>query len=208
MSQPLVIVDTGCANIASVNYAFERLGVKPVVTDDHAAIKQAVRVLLPGVGTASAAMQSIESKGLTRVIQSLEQPVLGICLGMQLLAEQSEELPGSHLNASEINTLPCLGVVPSQISRMETNGLVLPHMGWNQIKVKTESPLFKGIDNGSYFYFVHSFSAPISEYTLASCEYGQAFSAAIGKDNFQGVQFHPERSGDAGAQLLKNFIEM
>jgi len=208
MSQQVVIVDTGCANISSVKFAVERLGVNVQVTDDKTKIRNADKVFLPGVGAASAAMASIKRKELKSFIQSLEQPVLGICLGMQLMTESSQESPGSHLAQNRLDTVDCLNLIPTSITRMETNGLVLPHMGWNQIQVLSNSPLFKGIDGGSYFYFVHSFCAPVSDYSLASCDYGQSFSAAIGKDNFQGVQFHPERSGEAGAQLLKNFIEM
>lgn len=204
----VVIINTGCANISSVKFAFERLGVEVEVSDQEDVIRSADKVLLPGVGSAWAAMNSIEKKNLRQLIQSLEQPVLGICLGMQLMAAQSEELPGSHIAENRTEMLDCLGLVPTDIKRMDAGELVLPHMGWNQISAKPDHPLFKDIDSGSYFYFVHSFAAPISQYTLAESNYGQSFSAAIGKDNFMGVQFHPERSGEAGAKLLKNFIEM
>ncbi len=204
----LVIVNTGCANIFSVQCAFERLDVKVTVSDDPAIIKAADKVLLPGVGSAYAAMLSIEKKGLTSVIQSLTQPVLGICLGMQLMTMTSNEKPGSHLAVTETDLVKCLGVIPTQIERMKVAELVLPHMGWNSVTLESPHPLFKNIEQGAFFYFVHSFSAPISENTLAQCDYGQPFSAAIFHNNFFGVQFHPERSGKAGEQLLKNFIEM
>jgi len=207
MSKELVIVNTGCANISSVKYAFDRLGANVTVTDDHSLIKSADKVLLPGVGSASAAMKSIKAKQLDIVIKELTQPVLGICLGMQLLARQSNETPGSHSGATT-DTVPCLDLIPTDIERMQVGNLVLPHMGWNQIQPDPESPLFDGIDNNSYFYFVHSFCAPESDFTLATCNYGGMFSASIAKDNFYGVQFHPERSGEAGAKLLNNFIEM
>lgn len=206
--QKLVIIDTGCANISSVKFAIERLGQAVIVSDDKSVIKSADKVLLPGVGAASAAMASIAEKDLVSFIQELQQPVLGICLGMQLMTAQSEEIPGSHIAENRIETVNCLDLIPTQIVRLESGSLVLPHMGWNQIKVNQPHPLFEGIDDGSYFYFVHSFCAPDSSYTVASCDYGQTFSAAIAKDNFFGVQFHPERSGKAGSKLLKNFIEM
>ena len=206
--QRIVIVDTGCANISSVKFAVERLGVEVTVSDQKSIIEQADKVFLPGVGSAFAAMKSIEQKQLTEIIQGLTQPVLGICLGMQLMTALSEESPGSHLDVNATDNIACLGVIPTQIKRMQADDLVLPHMGWNQIKVESDHPLFANIADGTFFYFVHSFCAPDSDYTLASCEYGQTFAAAIGKDNFYGVQFHPERSGQAGAQLLKNFIEM
>lgn len=204
----VVIVNTGCANIYSVQCAFERLGVEVTVSDDPAVIKAADKVLLPGVGSAFAAMDSIRQKDLVGVIQSLTQPVLGICLGMQLMANTSNEKPGSHLVASKTDLVDCLGLIPTQIERMEVGDLVLPHMGWNQVTLDSPHPLFKNIEKGAHFYFVHSFCAPLSEYTLAKCEYGMGFSAAIYHNNFYGVQFHPERSGKAGAQLLKNFVEL
>jgi imidazole glycerol-phosphate synthase subunit HisH len=198
--QQIVIVNTGCANISSVKFAVERLGVDVLVSDDIQVIESADKIFLPGVGSANAAMASIELKGLTTCIQGLKQPVLGICLGMQLMVESSEE--------SLSGLTPCLKLIPGQVKRMQVGELRLPHMGWNQISPKADEALFKGIAEGTYFYFVHSFSVALSEFTAASCEYGMAFSAALHKDNFYGVQFHPERSGDAGAQLLKNFIEL
>jgi glutamine amidotransferase len=199
-SQKIVIVNTGCANISSVRFAVERLGEKVTVSDDLAVIQQADKVFLPGVGSANAAMASIEKKRLVSCIQDLTQPVLGICLGMQLMVEKSEE--------SLSDNTPCLGLIPGQVKRMQVGDLRLPHMGWNTVMPVTEAPLFKGIDAASYFYFVHSFAVAVSEFTMASCQYGMDFSAAIHKDNFFGVQFHPERSSEAGAHLLKNFIDL
>jgi glutamine amidotransferase len=207
-NQKIVIIDTGCANISSVKFAIERIGVKVTVSDDTDTIRSADKVLLPGVGSAFAAMNSIKQKQLVELVQSLTQPVLGICLGMQLMTSESEESPGSHLSIDTTNNVECLDLIPTNITRMQVGDLVLPHMGWNQVKVEKDSPLFVGIDDDTFFYFVHSFCAPISEHTLVSCEYGQTFSAAIAKDNFYGVQFHPERSGQAGAKLLTNFINM
>jgi glutamine amidotransferase len=200
MSQQIVIVNTGCANISSVKFAVERLGVTVQVSDDLAIIKRADKVFLPGVGSANAAMASIEQKNLVNCIQGLQQPVLGICLGMQLMVEKSaESLSGST---------PCLNLIPGEVKRMQVGDLRLPHMGWNTITPIDNTSLFKGIPAATYFYFVHSFAVALSEFTLASCQYGMDFSAALHKDNFFGVQFHPERSSDAGAQLLKNFIEL
>jgi glutamine amidotransferase len=199
-SQKIVIVNTGCANISSVRFAVERLGEKVTVSDDLAVIQQADKVFLPGVGSANAAMASIEKKQLTSCIQGLTQPVLGICLGMQLMVEKSEE--------SLSDNTPCLGLIPGQVKRMQVGDLRLPHMGWNTVTPVADAPLFKGIDSASYFYFVHGFAVAVSKFTMASCQYGMDFSAAIHKDNFFGVQFHPERSSDAGAHLLKNFIDL
>lgn len=199
-AQQIVIVNTGCANISSVKFAVERLGTQVSVSDDIQVIQKADKVFLPGVGSANTAMASIEKKQLVSCIQGLTQPVLGICLGMQLMIEKSEE--------SLTDSTTCLGLIPGQVKRMQVGDLRLPHMGWNTVTPVADAPLFKGIDSGSYFYFVHSFAVAVSEFTLASCQYGMDFSAAIHKDNFFGVQFHPERSSDAGAHLLKNFIEL
>lgn len=194
--QKLVIVHTGCANISSLKFAIERMGYDVSVSEQPEEIIAADKVFVPGVGAAAAAMQQIANKGLTETLQNLEQPVLGICLGMQLLTFRSEEGP-----------VDCLGIVDSNVSKMHSGNLTLPHMGWNQIIVEKESPLFAGINNGEYFYFVHGYCVDLGEHTLASCEYSQKFSASIHHNNYYGVQFHPERSSVAGARLLKNFIE-
>ncbi|MDU0354593.1 imidazole glycerol phosphate synthase subunit HisH [Paraglaciecola aquimarina] len=198
--QKIVIVNTGCANISSVKFAVERLGVQVNVSDDVNVIQKADKVFLPGVGSANAAMASIQQKQLVTSIQGLTQPVLGICLGMQLMVESSEE--------SLTDSTPCLNLILGQVKRMQVGDLRLPHMGWNTVTASSDAPLFKGLDANSYFYFVHSFAVGVSDFTLAKCHYGMDFSAAIHKDNFFGVQFHPERSSDAGAQLLKNFIQL
>jgi glutamine amidotransferase len=197
-----VIIDTGCANLSSVRFAFERLNANVVVSADFDVIRSAARVVLPGVGTAGAAMDALKQKNLIELIKSLTQPVMGVCLGMQMLASLSNE----HGGRSE-QDITCLGLVPTDIGDLDSKGLPLPHMGWNQIDVG-DHPLFSGIENGSYVYFVHSYRAPISEYTLASSTYGESFSAAIGKNNFFGVQFHPEKSAKIGAQILQNFLNM
>ncbi|NMD51851.1 imidazole glycerol phosphate synthase subunit HisH [Shewanella sp. DNRA4] len=206
----VVIIDTGCANLSSVRFAFERLGAKVLVTDDKASIKAAKRVVLPGVGSAGAAMALLTEKALVELIQGLTQPVLGVCLGMQMLTLLSKERGGQAQDCQ------CLGIIPTEIDELDrqtlkAEGLPLPHMGWNQLTFSNPSqvhPLFAGVPAGSYVYFVHSYRAPLSDYTLAQCRYGEDFSAAIGKDNFMGVQFHPEKSAAVGAQILGNFLKM
>ncbi|REF28793.1 imidazole glycerol phosphate synthase subunit HisH [Xenorhabdus cabanillasii] len=194
----VVILDTGCANLASVTYAVRRLGYEPVISRDADIVKSAEKLLLPGVGTAAAAMDQFQQRKLISLITSLTQPVLGICLGMQLLAGASEE--GGNISL--------LKLIDSSVRKMATSGLPLPHMGWNQVNALAGHPLFRNIKNNAYFYFVHSYALPVGEYTIAQTNYGNPFSSAIAKNNFFGVQFHPERSGAAGAQLLKNFLEM
>jgi len=200
-----VIVDTGCANLSSVKFAVERLGFQVTITDDIEQIKSADKVILPGVGNAKHAMANIIKKGLVETLQNLTQPVLGFCLGMQLMAESSTE--GKESSAQD-NKVDCLGLIPTKVSPLNAKGNRLPHMGWNTLTKVANHPVFKGIDINDYFYFVHSFAAPISEYTIASCEYGTAFSAAIAKDNFIGCQFHPERSGTLGSKIIQNFLEL
>ncbi|MEK9496894.1 imidazole glycerol phosphate synthase subunit HisH [Photorhabdus sp. P32] len=194
----VVILDTGCANLLSVAYAIRKLGYQPEISQEAATILAADKLLLPGVGTASAAMDQLKQRELIPLIKVLSQPVLGICLGMQLFAATSEE--------SDNVTL--LEIIDSPVQKMATHGLPLPHMGWNQVLPKAGHPLFRGIEDHTYFYFVHSYAIPLNTYTIAQTEYGNTFSSAIAKDNFFGVQFHPERSGAAGARLLKNFLEM
>ncbi|PLR29788.1 imidazole glycerol phosphate synthase subunit HisH [Chimaeribacter arupi] len=194
----VVILDTGCANLSSVNYAIQRLGYQPVVSRDADVVLRADKLFLPGVGTAQAAMDQLEQRDLIDLIKACTQPVLGICLGMQLLASSSEENGG----------VPTLGIIDTPVIKMEDRGLPLPHMGWNQVTANADSHLFRGIADDAYFYFVHGYAMPVCTDTIAQAHYGEPFTAAVAKDNFFGVQFHPERSGAAGAQLLKNFLEM
>ncbi|NCB57595.1 MAG: imidazole glycerol phosphate synthase subunit HisH [Gammaproteobacteria bacterium] len=198
----LTIIDTGCANLSSVKMAIQRLGVEPIVSCDAADIKSADKLILPGVGTAKAAMRNLQERKLVDLIREAKQPLLGFCLGMQMLAQASEE---SMDGESDIQ---CLGIIPGKVKLMQVGNLRLPHMGWNQIEHDGTHPLFKDIPSGSYFYFVHSYALEVTEATLARCDYGQPFSAVVGKDNFFGAQFHPERSGKLGAQLIRNFLEM
>lgn len=204
--QKLVIIDTGCANLASVRMAFERLGVQPLVSSKAADIEGADKLILPGVGTAVAAMKNLNERNLVPLIRAARQPLLGFCLGMQMLAQASEE--NMSTDGGEGGLIDCLGIVPGRIRLMEVGDLRLPHMGWNQIEHDETHPLLKGIPSGSYFYFVHSYALEVTDATLASCDYGQPFTAVVGRDNFFGAQFHPERSGAAGARLLQNFLEL
>ena len=194
----LAIVDSGGANIASVRFALERLGVQSELTADPAIIRAADRVILPGVGSAQEGMKRLQAKGLVEVVRGLTQPVLGICLGMQLLFEASEE-----------GNTPSLGIIPGRVSLLpESPGITVPHMGWNTLTMRPDTPLLKGFNAATRFYFVHSFAGPVNAFTVASCDHGTPFAAVVQRGNFSGVQFHPERSGAAGAQLLKNFLEM
>lgn len=194
-----VILDTGVANLSSLAFAVKRLGVEPVITREAAEIRAADRILLPGVGTARAAMAAIEARGLAELIREATQPVLGICLGEQILGRRSEETGGVDL----------LGLIDGEVRGLRADGLPLPHMGWNQVYPEDTLQaklLFRGIDPGDWFYFVHSYAMPTGDYTAARCTYGETFTAAAARDNFMGVQFHPERSGRAGARLLANFL--
>jgi glutamine amidotransferase len=213
--QNIVIVDTGCANLSSVKFAIEHLGYQVTVSDDIDTITNADKVILPGVGSASHAMKNINAKGLVKTLQQLKQPVLGFCLGMQLMTESSTEgvnlslqSPSLGTTASDLCTVSCLGVIPTVIVPLSVGALRLPHMGWNTLTTISEHPILKDINVGDYFYFVHSYAAPVSQYTLASCQYGQSFSAVIAKNNFIGCQFHPERSSKLGSKIINNFLNL
>lgn len=194
----LAIVDTGCANLASVGFAFDRFSADYKVTQDADIIYGADHVLIPGVGSAPYAMNCLRERSLIPVLQNLTQPVMGICLGMQLIFDRSDEVGGSD----------CLGMVEGNIEEMDTGDLPSPHMGWNTLGVIREDPLLDGVNSGDYAYFVHSFCAPISAKTLASTTYGQSFSAIVKSGNVYGCQFHPERSGATGAKILQNFLRV
>jgi imidazole glycerol-phosphate synthase subunit HisH len=193
----LVIVDTGCANITSVYCAIERLGGLVTISSDAAVIQSADRVIIPGVGTASQAMANISAKNLAQVLQNLTQPTLGICLGMQLMTDYSAE-----------GDVACLGLIPGQVLPLEAKGLRLPHMGWNTLSKNVEHPILHGLAAQDYVYFVHSFAVAPSAHMLASCDYGSPFAAIIGKGNYIGMQFHPERSSAVGRNLLQNFMTL
>ncbi|MBI2380870.1 MAG: imidazole glycerol phosphate synthase subunit HisH [Gammaproteobacteria bacterium] len=194
----LVIVDSGGANIASLRHAFERLGVDSELTAEPERIRAARRVILPGVGAAGEGMRRLRERNLVDCVRGLKQPVLGICLGMQLLFEGSEE-----------GAVDGLGILPGRVARLEPKpGLRVPHMGWNTLDILADSPLLAGIGVEDYFYFVHSYAAPVNGACVASAEHGRRFAACVQKDNFFGAQFHPERSGPAGARLLANFLKV
>ena len=197
MSASVAIIDSGGANIASLRIALERLGAESVVTTDHDVIRNAPRVLLPGVGSADSAMIKLRGAGLDQLIPLLKQPLLGICLGMQLLFERSEEGPAN-----------CLGVIPGSIDKLlAAPGKPVPHMGWNQFRQVRPDALLDGVSSLDHVYFVHSFAAPTSGATVAITDYGVAFTAVARRDNFCGTQFHPERSGVVGARILANFLK-
>ena len=203
MTSPnIVVIDTGCANLSSVRMAIERLGITAQVSKEAAVIRGADKLILPGVGTAKAAMHNLQERGLVELIREAKQPLLGFCLGMQMLAQASEEHMGGE------SDIDCLGIVPGKVKLMQVGDLRLPHMGWNQVEHDGTHPLFNGIPSGSYFYFVHSYALEVTAATLATCNYGGPFTAVVGKDNFFGAQFHPERSGKAGARLIQNFLEL
>jgi imidazole glycerol-phosphate synthase subunit HisH len=193
-----VIIDSGGANLASLQFAFERLGARTEVSSDAQTIMSAPRVILPGVGAAADAMQRLRNSGVAALLPRLEQPVLGICLGMQLLFSRSEE-----------GSTDCLGILPGTVQRLTAApGRPVPHMGWNQLAPVRDDPLLEGITADQYVYFVHSYAAPVTATTLATAEYGIAVAAIVRKDNFWGAQFHPERSAAPGARLLANFLRL
>jgi glutamine amidotransferase len=192
----VAIIDSGGANIASLCYALERLGARARLCTEPGDVRGARRVILPGVGAAADAMQRLETLKLGPVIRSLEQPVLGICLGMQLLFEGSDE-----------GDTACLGLLPGRVRRFpDRPGFPVPHMGWNQLEFAKTHPLLAGIESGAHVYFVHSYAAPVERGTLATADYGGDFAAIVQRDNFLGAQFHPERSGRVGSRLLENFL--
>ena len=194
----IAIIDSGGANIASVRFALERLGADSLLTNDINTIRAADKVLLPGVGAAPVAMQRLSETGLVDCIRNLKQPVLGICLGMQLMFSRSAE-----------GDTPLLGLFDATCTAFKpAEQRSVPHMGWNRLIFRQDHALLAGVDNGAHVYFVHSFCAPVIPQTVAACQYGDDFTAIVGDKNFMGCQFHPERSGLIGARILQNFLEM
>jgi glutamine amidotransferase len=194
----VAIIASGGANIASLKFALERLGASATLSTDPAELRAAPRVILPGVGAASDAMRRLEALELVETIGGLEQPVLGICLGMQLLFDASDE-----------GDTRCLGLLPGRARRFpDRPDYPVPHMGWNQLQGVRPSPLLQGIDDGAYVYFVHSYALPVSPATAATTDYGGEFSAVVQQGNFYGTQFHPERSARVGERLLANFLRL
>lgn len=191
----LTIIKYNAGNIQSVLYALERIGVEAIVTDDHEQIKSADKVIFPGVGEASSAMRYLKERGLDELLKSLTQPVLGVCLGMQLMCSYSEE-----------NDTECLGIFEEQVKQFKPidSTIKVPQIGWNNI-YNLKTGLFKNLAEESYCYFVHGYYAALGEHTIATTDYVQPYSAALHKNNFYGVQFHPEKSAAVGEQILKNF---
>ncbi len=192
----VVLIDAGGANLGSVRYALERLGTVPRIVRDGDELRGAARVILPGVGAAAPAMRLLHERGFVPALQRMQAPLLGICLGMQLLYERSEE-----------GDVDCLGLLPGRIARLQAReGLRIPHMGWNTLEPLAASPLLFGIPAGAGAYFVHGFAAPVTTDCVATCSHGQRFAAVVQRGHCCGVQFHPERSAGHGAQLLHNFL--
>ena len=194
----VAIIKYNAGNICSVDYALKRLGVAPIITADPEILRKADKVILPGVGEALTTMEYLRAHRLDEVIQTLKQPVLGICLGMQLLCQHSEE-----------GDTDCLGIFPADVKRFQPNRHEdkVPHMGWNTLS-HVNSDLFKGDLEGKFVYFVHSYYVPVNAFTAATTDYIQPFSASLHKANFYATQFHPEKSGSVGEQILKNFLQL
>jgi imidazole glycerol-phosphate synthase subunit HisH len=193
----VVLVDAGGSNIGSVRYALQRLGVDAELTGDAATIRAADRVILPGVGTAAVCMARLRDLDLVEVLRTLDRPLLGVCVGVQLLFAHSEE-----------EDTPCLGLLPGRVRKLHAApGIRVPHMGWNTLQRRRGGSLVEGIADGDHAYFVHSYAADVDDDCVCSSEHGQRFAAVVQRGNVAGAQFHPERSGAVGARLLKNFIE-
>ena len=191
----LVIIDYDTGNVQSLKYALNRLGVDPILSRDAEQIRSAEKVILPGVGAARPAMEALSSYGLDKLVSELKQPVMGVCLGTQIMCNYSEE---GHTE--------CLGIFDLPVLKFEEKEKV-PHMGWNAIE-NIDNQLFRNLEEGSFTYFVHSYYVPESDFTIARTNYMIPFSAAIGRDNFYACQFHPEKSGDVGSKILENFMEL
>ena len=191
----IVIINYGAGNIQSINFAIQRLGYEAVLSNDPEEIQQADKVIFPGVGEASSAMQKLKESGLNTLVPKLNQPVLGICLGMQLMCNYTEE-----------GNTKGLAIFDTDVLRFN-HGVKVPQIGWNQIE-ELKSPLFRDVAEKEYIYLVHSYYAPITEETVAQSTYGITYSTALQKNNFYGTQFHPEKSSDVGEQILKNFLEL
>ena len=194
----LALVDAGGANIGSVRYALRRLGVEAVPTTDADEIRVADKVILPGVSTAATVMRRLRELDLVDTLRDLRQPLLGVCVGMQLLFEHSEE-----------DDIPCLGLLPGKVRRLPASaGIRVPHMGWNRLRLQRADPVLDGFADGDYAYFVHSYAAPRSDDCIASSDHGHEFAAIVRRGNVIGAQFHPERSSASGERLLRNFLEI
>jgi glutamine amidotransferase len=198
VTRDVVIIGSCGSNLASLGFALARLGVDAPITEDPDRVRRATHVILPGVGAAAAGMTRLAAAGLADVVPTLTQPVLGICLGMQLLFAGSDE-----------EDTQCLGVLDERVRKLpQSSDLPVPQMGWNQLEIVAASPLLDGVETGSFAYFIHSYAAPLGAYTRALTRYGVPFSAVIERGNFFGTQFHPERSAKVGARVLENFVKI
>ncbi|MEO7200460.1 MAG: imidazole glycerol phosphate synthase subunit HisH [Dokdonella sp.] len=198
VSREVVLIDAGGSNLGSVDFALRRLGVEARITADHARIRAASHVILPGVGAAANGMQRLRDSGVDQLLPTLIQPVLGICLGMQLLADYSEE-----------GDVACLGIVSGVVRRLSAApDRRVPHMGWNRLQRLVDDPLLAGLSAADSLYFVHGYALDVGACTLASVDYGNPFSALVRRGNFCGMQFHPERSASAGSRLLANVLRL
>ncbi len=193
----IALIDYGAGNLKSVANALDDLNVNYNITNKSEEINASDKIIFPGVGEAASAMEKLKEKNIVESIISTKKPLLGICLGMQLLTTFSEE-----------RNTKCLDIITTTVKQFDSSKVKVPHMGWNKIEYHNQNKLFKNVESGEHFYFANSFYVPITEYTIATTEYGINFSSAINKNNFWGVQFHPEKSGKAGLQVLKNFIEL
>ncbi|SMO51779.1 imidazole glycerol phosphate synthase subunit HisH [Fodinibius sediminis] len=192
----IAIINYEAGNLASVSNALSRLDVPHTITNKEKELDEASGIIFPGVGHARPAMESLQANGLDHWLKNTSKPVLGICLGMQLLYDSSEEGDASGL-----------GIIPGRLRKFDASLEKVPHMGWNTFSDMRDHPLLEGFSTDHYFYYVHSYYAPVNDFTIASCRYITNFASVVAKDNFMGVQFHPEKSGKAGAQLLRQFLQ-
>ena len=193
----IAIIDYGAGNTASVANALNEITPEVIITKREIDICKADKIILPGVGEASSAMRQLSLSNITNLLRVIKKPLLGICLGAQLLCTKSEE-----------GNVPCIGIFPMNVERFKSDDITIPHMGWNQVSIPKKEKLFDGIADNENFYFAHSYYIPQSEYSTSRCTYGIDFASSIEKNNFYGVQFHPEKSGEAGLRVLRNFVEL
>ncbi len=191
------LIEYGAGNTASVANALNGIGAEFIITNKEHDIAKCEKIIFPGVGEASSAVKKLHLLNLYNLFRVLKKPLLGICLGMQILCDKSDE-----------GNVSCLGILPLTVKKFDAGKVKVPHMGWNQVKILKENKLFTGINDEEYFYFAHSYYLPKNNYTIATAQYDENFCAAVEINNFYGVQFHPEKSGEAGTQLIKNFIEL
>lgn len=193
----IALIEYGAGNTASVSNALEEIGVDFIITNKETDISRSDKIIFPGVGEASSAVRRLHLLNLFSLLRVIKKPMLGVCLGMHILCDRSDE-----------GDISCLGVINCEAKKFDSEKIKVPHMGWNKVKLTAQSKLFNEIEDETYFYFAHSFYLPKNDLTTSVCEHGIEFSASVEKDNFYGVQFHPEKSGEAGLKLLRNFVEL